>query len=392
MSEIAALNYKNMDRSYFTEEHYMFRESLRKFLEKEAAPYFETWEEKEFIPRTFWKKMGGKGFLCSWVDPKYGGLGLDFPFSIILAEELARIGGGMVALALHSDVIAPYIANYGTEEQKKRYLPVCISGETVLAIAMSEPGTGSDLSNISTTAVKDGDHFIINGQKTFISNAIQADLFIVACKTDPKANPPHRGISLFLIEKDTEGFSIGRKLKKLGMRSQDTAELHFDNVKIPASNLLGEEGKGFYYLLNKLVQERIIACCRNQVMSEEMLKMTVQYVKERKAFGQPISKFQNTQFVLSEIATEVQLGRTFLDDIIAKYIYDVELKTEVSMAKWWIAETAKKIASKCLQLHGGYGFMEEYQIARYYRDVAVSSISAGSSEVMKVIISRNMGL
>jgi acyl-CoA dehydrogenase len=389
---IPVLEAKSEKRSYFTEEHQMFRNSFRKFLEKEAVPYFEEWEEDRLIPRSFWNKMGEQGYLCPWVDEEYGGLGLDFGFSVIITEELSRIGAGTSGFSLHSDIVTPYLANFGNEEQKRKYLPKCVSGEIITAVAMSEPGTGSDLANISTTAVRDGDYYVVNGQKTFISNGIQSDLIILACKTNPKADPPHRGISLLLVDKDTPGFSRGRKLEKLGMRSQDTAELYFEDARIPASNLLGEEGKGFYYLMNKLVQERIIACLKNQVMSEEMLKMTVEYVKERKAFGKPISKFQNTQFVLAEIATEVQLGKTFLDDLISKHMQGMNVDVEVSMAKWWIAETAKKIASKCLQLHGGYGFMEEYKIARFYRDVAVGSISAGSSEVMKMIISKKMGL
>lgn len=392
MSKVGTLESERNERAYFTDEHKLFREALRKFLEKEAVPYYDIWEEEGSIPRSFWEKIGSQGFLCPWVDPRYGGLGLDFLFSVILSEELVRVGAGMVGLGLHSDIVTPYIANYGTEEQKAKYLPDCVKGKTITAVGMSEPGTGSDLSNIRTTAIKDGDHYIVNGQKTFISNGIQTDVVVLACKTNPDANPPHKGISLLLIDKDTPGFSKGRKLEKLGMRSQDTAELHFEDARVPVSNLLGEEGKGFYYLMSKLVQERIITCLKNQIMSEEMLRMTTEYVQQRKVFGQPLSKFQNTQFVLAEIATEVQLGRTFLDHLVMKHMQGKQVNTEVAMAKWWTAETVKKIASRCLQLHGGYGFMEEYKIARFYRDVAVSSIAGGSTEVMKVIISKDLGL
>lgn len=392
MSENEILNLKDKDRAYFTDEHRMFRESLRKFLMKEAEPYYEEWEEQENIPRSFWRKMGSQGYLCPWLDEAHGGLGLDFGFSVILTEELVRIGAGLVAIGLHNDIVTPYIIEYGTKEQQEKYLPGCLNGDIITGIAMSEPGIGSDVSSMKTTAVRDGEYFIVNGQKTFISNGINADLILLACKTDPNANPSHRGISLLWVDKDTPGFSRGKKLKKLGMKSQDTAELYFENAKIPVTNLIGEQNKGFYYLMKNLVQERIIATIRNQILSEEMLTMTTEYVKQREAFGQPISKFQNTQFVLAEIATEVLLGRTFLDDIVIKHLQGKNLNTEVSMAKWWIAETAKKIAHRCLQLHGGYGFIEEYKIARFYRDVAVASIAAGSTEIMKVIISKELDL
>lgn len=387
----ATWNPVKTERPYFTQEHLMFRDSLRKFLEKEAKPYAEEWEENQMVPQSFWDKMGKNGFICPWVDEEYGGLGADFAFSIILAEELGRVGGGG-GIGLHNTIVVPYIATFGTAEQKHKYLPGCVNGQIITAIAMSEPGAGSDLAQIKTTAVKEGDHYIINGEKTFISNGISANLIVVACKTDPLAVPAHKGVSLFLVEGDKPGFSRGRKLKKMGQHSQDTAELIFEDVVIPAGNLLGEEGKGFYYLMHKLQQERIMAALGAQVAAEQMLQLTIEYVKGREAFGTKISKFQNTQFKLAEIATQVQLGRTFIDDLISKHMNEEDIVTEVSMAKWWVTDMARRISADCLQLHGGYGYMDEYRISRFYRDVAVGPIYAGSNEIMKVIIAKKLGL
>lgn len=336
--------------------------------------------------------MGEQGFLCPWVDEKYGGMSADFIFTVILSEELRRIGAGLGGIVVHSSVVAPYIGKFGTEEQKKKYFPGLMSGDTISAIAMTEPGAGSDLASISTTAIKDGDSYIINGQKTFISNGILSDLIVVVCKTDPKAIPGHKGISLFLVESDMPGFSRGRKLDKVGLHSQDTSELVFEDVRVPASNLLGEEGKGFYHLMEELQQERIISAINSQVLAEQMLSVTLEYVKGREAFGQSIGKFQNTQFKLAEMATQVQLGRTFIDDLIVKHMDGQDVYSQVSMAKWWISDNARKMAPECMQLHGGYGYMEEYQIARLYRDIAVAPIYAGSNEIMKVIIAKELGL
>ncbi|MEK3799852.1 acyl-CoA dehydrogenase family protein [Peribacillus sp. FSL H8-0477] len=387
----ATWNPVKTERPYFTQEHLMFRDSLRKFLEKEAKPYAEEWEENQMVPQSFWDKMGKNGFICPWVDEEYGGLGADFAFSIILAEELGRVGGGG-GIGLHNTIVVPYIATFGTAEQKHKYLPGCVNGQIITAIAMSEPGAGSDLAQIKTTAVKKGDHYIINGEKTFISNGISANLIVVACKTDPNAIPAHKGVSLFLVEGDTPGFSRGRKLKKMGQHSQDTAELIFEDVMIPEGNLLGEEGKGFYYLMHKLQQERIMAALGAQVAAEQMLQLTIEYVKGREAFGTKISKFQNTQFKLAEIATQVQIGRTFIDDLISRHMNEEDIVTEVSMAKWWVTDMARRISADCLQLHGGYGYMDEYRISRFYRDVAVGPIYAGSNEIMKVIIAKKLGL
>jgi acyl-CoA dehydrogenase len=392
MSTTAVFQPQNTERTYFSEEHVMFRNSLRKFLEKEAVPYFEKWEEERFVPRSFWKKLGDNGFLCPAVSEEFGGVGGDFAMSIILSEELGRIGAGLAGPGTHSNIIVPYIESFGTEEQKQKYLPGCVSGEIITAIAMTEPGTGSDLANITTTAIKDGDHYVINGQKTFITNGIHSNLVVVACKTDPHANPKHKGVSLLLVEEGTPGFSKGKKLNKVGMHAQDTSELIFEDVKVPVSNLLGEEGQGFKYLMSKLQQERILAAIGGQIAAEDMLELTIKYVKEREAFGKSISKFQNTQFKIAEIATEVMIGRTFIDRLIVRHQNGEDIVTEVSMAKWWITDMARRISSECMQLHGGYGYMEEYKIARRYRDIAVSPIFAGTNEIMKVIIAKNLGL
>ncbi|MCF6095301.1 acyl-CoA dehydrogenase family protein [Microaerobacter geothermalis] len=381
-----------MSHLYLNEDHMIFRKALRKFLEKEAIPYYDQWEEDRLIPRSFWKKMGEQGYLCPQVDEKYGGANVDWGFSVVINEELERVGSSLVGIGLHNDIVVPYIESYGTEEQKSRWLPGCVSGDIISAIAMTEPGAGSDLANIQTSAVRDGDDFVINGQKTFITNGIHADLVLVACKTDPKAVPKYKGISLIMVERGAPGFSRGRKLNKIGLHSQDTAELIFEDCRVPVKNLLGEEGEGFFYLMEKLQQERLVVAISAQVAAEEMLKMTIDYVKSREAFGQPISKFQNTQFKIVEMATEIEVSRAFLDQLISDHMSGKEIVNKVSMAKWWHTEMAKRVAAQCLQLHGGYGYMEEYAIARRYRDIPVSAIYAGTNEIMKTIIAKNMGL
>ncbi|UNL87301.1 acyl-CoA dehydrogenase family protein [Priestia koreensis] len=381
-----------MSHLYIQKEHTIFRSALRKFLDKEAYPYYEQWEEDRMIPRSFWRKLGDNGFLCPEVDDKYGGSGVDFGFSVIINEELERVGSGLVGISLHNDIVIPYITAYGTDEQKRRWLPKSATGEIITAIAMTEPGTGSDLANIRTTARREGDHYVINGQKTFITNGIHGDLVIVACKTDPDAVPKHKGISLIVVERDAQGFSRGRKLHKVGLHCQDTAELIFEDCIVPKENLLGQEGKGFQYLMEKLQQERLIVALAAQVSSETMLNQTIQYIKQREAFGKAISKFQNTQFKIAEMATEVEMGRTFIDQLIVDHMNGKDIVTKVSMAKWKLTEVARNIATECMQLHGGYGYMEEYEIARRYRDIPVASIYAGTNEIMKTIIAKNVGL
>lgn len=375
----------------YTEEHEMFRKALRKMLDKEAYPYFERWEKERDIPRDFWLKLGENGFLCPMVSEEYGGLALDFGYSAILTEELERVGAGLASgISLHSDIVIPYIEAYGTTAQKEKWLPKSVTGEYISAIAMTEPGAGSDLAAIQTTAKKDGDFYILNGEKTFITNGIHADYVVVVCKTDPHASPAYKGVSLLIVESGTPGFKRGKKLDKIGMHSADTGELIFEDVRVPAENLLGEENRGFYYLMEKLQQERLIVAIETQIEAECCLKLTVDYVKERKAFGSRIADFQNTQFKLAEMATEIDLGRTYVDSLITKHMAGQDIVKEVSMAKWWISEMAKRVVSDCLQLHGGYGYMEEYEIARRYRDIPVAAIYAGTTEIMKGIIAKQI--
>jgi acyl-CoA dehydrogenase len=381
-----------MERTIFSEEHRIFADTFKKFLQKEIIPYLEEWDKEGIVPREVWKKLGEKGYLCTWADRKYGGAEADFLYAVIINEELSRIGASGLTVSLHSDIIAPYIDSFGNDEQKQRWLPGCVSGDKILAIAMTEPGAGSDLKAIRTTAIKEGDFYILNGQKTFISNGILADLVIVVCKTNPKASPPYTGISLIVVERDTPGFNRGRKLEKIGMRSQDTAELIFEDCRVPASNLLGEEGKGFYYLMDKLQQERLLCAIGCQASAEAVLDMTIEYCKNREAFGQPISKFQNTQFKLAEVATEVEISRTFLDRLIADHMAGKNIVQGASMAKWWVSEMLKRSVDQCLQLFGGYGYMLEYPIAKAYVDARATTIVAGTTEIMKLIIAKELGL
>ncbi|MDR3271737.1 MAG: acyl-CoA dehydrogenase family protein [Peptococcaceae bacterium] len=374
----------------YNEEHEVLRRTFKKFVENELAPHAEEWEENGAVPREIWKKMGDQGYLCPWIEEEYGGSGSDFQFSVIINEEIGRAGLAM-SVDLHSDIIAPYIGTFGTEEQKAKWLPGCTTGDTILALAMTEPNAGSDLQEIKTTAVKQGDEYVINGSKTFITNGISGDLFVVACKTDTKVVPGYKGVSLIVVENGTPGFSKGRKLNKLGLHSIDTAELFFDNCRVPAGNLLGEENAGFKYLMQKLQQERLIASIAAQSLAERMLADAMEYAKTRKAFGKPIGQFQHNAFKIAEMATEVELGRTFLDRLVADHIAHKDVVTKVSMSKYWICEMANRVAYQCLQLYGGYGYMEEYPIARYYRNVRVHTIYAGTTEVMKTIISRNLG-
>jgi acyl-CoA dehydrogenase len=381
-----------VNHPYLKDEHDIFRKSLRKFLEKEAYPFYDQWEEERMIPRSFWTKMGEQGYLCPDLPDAYGGYEVDWGYSVVINEELERVGSGLVGIGLHNDIVVPYINSYGTEEQKQRFLPKCVTGEYITAIAMTEPGAGSDLANIGTTAILQGDHYILNGAKTFITNGIHSDLILVACKTDPKAELKHKGVSLIVVERDAPGFSRGRKLNKVGLHCQDTAELIFEDCKVPKSNLIGEEGKGFFYMMEKLQQERLVVAIAGQTSAEVMLQQTIEYVKTRRAFGKAISQFQNTQFKIAEMATDIEMGRAFLDQLIAEHIDGQNIVTKVSMAKWKLTDTAKKVAAECMQLHGGYGYMEEYEIARRYRDIPVASIYAGTNEIMKTIIAKNIGL
>ena len=380
-----------MDIIQYSDEHRIFRQTLRKFLEREVIPHVEEWEEAGIVPRSAWKKMGEQGFLCTAVPEEYGGAGGDFLYSVIVSEEIVKTNHGGLAAPLHSDVVVPYIVTFGSEEHKKKYLPGCVSGDIITAIAMTEPNTGSDLAAIKTTAVEQGDQVVINGQKTFISNGINCDLLILAAR-DPAVDNPHRAVDLYLVEAGTPGFEKGRKLKKVGWHSQDTAELYFTDCRIPVANRLGAKGSGFINLMLKLQQERIMCCIGAVAAAEYMLEITIQYCKERKAFGKPLSKFQNTQFEIVEMAADVKLGRTFLDKLIADHMEGKEIVVDVSMAKFWTTDMASRVADRCLQLHGGYGYCEEYPIARAWRDIRVTRIFAGTNEIMKTIAARFMGL
>ena len=380
-----------MEIIQYSEEHRIFRESVRRFLEKEVVPHVDEWEEAGIVPKSAWKKLGDQGFLCMDVPEEYGGLGADFLYSVIMTEEMTRTNHSGLATGLHSDIVVPYITSFGTEELKKRYLPGCVSGDIPAAVAMTEPNTGSDLASIKTTAVEDGDEVVINGQKTFISNGINCGLVIVAAR-DPAVDSPYNAIDLYVVEEGTPGFEKGKQIPKIGWHSQDTAELFFTNCRVPVENRLGAKGSGFLHLMQKLQQERLVCAIGAVAASEFMLEITIPYCKERAAFGRPISSFQNTQFEIVEMATETKIGRTFLDKLIVDHMEGKDIVLDVSMAKYWTTDMACRVADRCLQLHGGYGYCEEYPIARAWRDIRVTRIFAGSNEIMKGIAAKFMGL
>ncbi len=382
-----------MDRSInFLEEHVIFRETFRRFIAREAADHYSSWESAGMVPREIWKKFGDSGYLVPWADETYGGNGADFLYSVIIAEEIARSGFGSLFIAMHNDIVAPYIASYGTEEQKMRWLPRCTSGDAILAVAMTEPETGSDLASMRTRAVKNGDSWVLNGQKTFISNGLISDIIVVAAKTGTGDTPLHKSMSLFVVERDAPGFSRNGPIKKIGLHAQDTAELFFDDCIIPSENLLGMEGMGFIYLMQKLQQERLVCAMGAQAAAERCLEITLDYVKERSAFGKKLSRFQNTQFVLAETAAEIAVGRSFTDDLIKNHMAGKDVTQETSMAKLWVCEMLKRVTDRCLQLFGGYGYCAEYPISRFYADARIQTIYAGTSEIMKLIISKGLGL
>ncbi|MFC7450111.1 MULTISPECIES: acyl-CoA dehydrogenase family protein [Rhodococcus] len=380
-----------MERTLFEPEHLLFRESYQKFLEQEVAPNHDKWEEQNIVDREVWKKAGEQGFLGMDVPEEYGGGGVeDFRYNAIITEETTRGGFSGVGFMLHNDVVAPYLLKLANEEQKKRWLPGFCSGEIITAIAMTEPGTGSDLQNIKTRAVRDGDHWVLNGSKTFITNGINADLVVVVACTDPDKGA--QGFSLLVVERGMEGFERGRNLDKIGLKAQDTAELSFTDVRVPAANLLGEEGMGFIYLMQNLPQERMSIAVVAAAAMESCLEMTMQYVRDRKAFGKPIGSFQNTRFVLAELATETTAVRILVDKFIEQ-LNDGKLTVqEAAMAKWWTTEAQVKLIDRCLQLHGGYGYMREYPIAKAYMDSRVQTIYGGTTEIMKEIIGRGLNL
>lgn len=381
-----------MQRSNFTAEHDMFREAFATFLDREMVPNRERWTEEEIVDRSVFRTAGASGFLAMAVPERYGGAGVsDFRYSQIIAEELCRAdlfphGLGMT---LHNDVCLPYFTEYCTDEQKQRWLPGIASGELITAVAMTEPGIGSDLASMSTTAVRDGDTYVLNGSKTFITNGINADLVIVACKTDPTQR--HKGMSIVVVERGMDGFERGRNLDKVGMHAQDTAELFFTDVRVPVANRLAAEGEGFLLLVRNLPQERLSIAAMAVAHAKAMLGWTRAYVSERTAFGQPIGSFQNSRFRLAEMATEITIAETFVDRCVEALNAGELTAEEAAMAKWWTTELQKRTADTGVQLHGGYGYMNEYPIARAWSDSRVTSIYGGTTEIMKEIIGRSMG-
>jgi acyl-CoA dehydrogenase len=375
-------------RTVFESEHEMFRDSFKKFLQEEAVPYHAQWEKDGQVSRELWRKAGQMGFLCPTMPEEYGGVDADFRYNAIVDEEVANLGLSGIGFGLHSDISVPYLLNYGTDEQKQKYMPGCINGDIVTAIAMTEPGTGSDLQGVKTTAVLDGDHYILNGSKTFITNGQMADLVIVVAKTDPAAGA--KGTSLLLVEAGFEGFDKGQNLEKIGMKAQDTSELFFQDVKVPKENLLGAEGMGFIYLMKELPQERLSVGLNALANAESILQQTIDYVKERKAFGRAISSFQNTQFKLAEMSATLTMARVFIDKCLELHL-DNKLDV-VTAAKLKLLSTDIQcdVIDECLQLHGGYGYMLEYPVARAYADARVQKIYAGTNEIMKLIIGRSI--
>lgn len=373
-------------RSVFREDHHMFREMARRFIENEIVPHLPEWEHAGIVPKSVWRKAGEVGLLCSTVPEEYGGAGGDFGHSAVMIEELARVNATAIGFTTHSEIVAPYIVAYGSEEQKQRWLPKMVSGEMIGVIAMSEPGIGSDLRSMRTSARVDGDDYVINGQKTFITNGGNADLMVTATKLDPGA----KELTLICVEADRQGFSKGKLLEKIGLKGQDTSELFFDEVRVPAANRLGEENKGFSYLTHQLAWERTIIGLRAAASIEALLEDTLAYVRERKVFGKPVFDFQNTRFKLAECKAQATMLRVFVDDCLAKAMRR-ELSAEVgAMCKLLGSEMQGRVLDELLQLHGGYGFMSEYKISRAWVDARVARIYGGTSEIMKEIISRSL--
>ncbi|MDP7539372.1 MAG: acyl-CoA dehydrogenase family protein [Alphaproteobacteria bacterium] len=376
------------DGGVYTAEHEAFRDQVKRFIAREITPYHDNWEKAGEIDRDLWHKMGAAGLLCCAVPEEYGGPGADFSYSAVVLEELAKANASGPGVGVHSDIVTPYILHYGSDEQKQEWLPKLVSGEAVGAIAMTEPGTGSDLQGVRTSAIEDGNELVVNGAKTFITNGQQADVIIVVVKTDPSQGA--HGTSLVLVEREREGFSRGRNLEKIGLKAQDTSELFFDNVRVPKTNLLGEEGRGFEYLMSDLPQERLIIALGAVAHAEAGLDWTIEYVKGRKAFGKAIGDFQNTRFRLADVKTEVTIGRAFVEQCLEKHMNGGLDPTTAAMAKLWTTEMENRVLDICLQLHGGYGYMWEYPIARAWADARIARIYGGTNEIMRELIGRSL--
>lgn len=379
-----------LPRYIYTEEHLMFANSFRDFIKKEIEPHHAKWEKDQMVSRESWLKLGEAGYLCPQVDEQYGGLGIkDFRYNAIISEELGKLGlaSEAVGYPLHSDIVCPYIEHYGTEAAKSKWLPKMVSGEAIAAIAMTEPGAGSDLQGIRTTAVDKGDHYLVNGSKTFITNGYLSNIAVVAVKTDPTLGA--KGISLLIIETGMKGYSKGKPFEKIGLHAQDTCELFFENVEVPKENLLGKVGEGFKYLMTELAQERLVVALGAIAAAEGVLAETVRYTKERIAFGKPIAELQNTRFKLAEVATEVNVGRAFADRCVELHNSKQLSGADASAAKYWLSDLQGKVADECLQLHGGYGYIWEYPVARAWADARVQRIYAGTNEIMKELIARD---
>ncbi|MEU4542382.1 acyl-CoA dehydrogenase family protein [Nonomuraea dietziae] len=380
-----------MQRDLFEDEHLLFQETVREFMAREVLPHHAQWEKDGIVPREVWKKAGELGMFGFSVPEEYGGAGItDFRYNAVIVEEIIRTGASGLGFSLHNDVMAPYLVDLTNDEQKQRWLPGFVTGELITAIAMTEPGAGSDLQGIRTTAVREGDHYVVNGQKTFITNGINADLVVVVAKTDPSAGA--RGTTLLVVERGMEGFGRGRNLEKIGMKAQDTAELFFENVRVPVANRLGEEdGQGFFQLMNNLPQERMSIAVAAVAAAEAVLEQTIEYCRTRQAFGRNLGSFQNTRFVLAELATETEIARHFVDKCVVALNAGRLSVVDAAKAKWWTTELQNKVIDRCLQLHGGYGYMMEYPVAKAWVDSRVQTIYGGTTEIMKEIIGRSFG-
>jgi alkylation response protein AidB-like acyl-CoA dehydrogenase len=375
-------------RRLFTPEHEQFRDVVRDFIDREIRPYHHQWEKDQIVPRELWLKAGEAGMLCCTIPEEYGGLGLDYLFDVVVFEEMARSGFTGPGFMIHCDLVATYVNSFGSEAQRRHWLPKMVKGEAIGSLGMTEPHAGSDLKNIRTRAVRDGDHYVIDGQKVFISNGQSCDLMVLATRTS--ASDLQKGITLFLVDTSLPGFTRGRNLEKLGLKAQDTSELFFENLRVPASAMLGAEGQGFHLMMQKLAQERLAQAIRSAMVAETVIEWTVDYVAQRKAFGKTIADFQNTQFKLAELKTEAVIGRVFTDECIERFMAGELNEVDAAMAKMWLSNLHCKVVDECLQLFGGWGYMWEYPIARAYADARIVKIAGGSIEIMKHIIGRSL--